>query len=243
VIETPNSTVLTGAVLMAAGWIAGQAAVAGVGQDQLASRALWFTGSVALLYLLVQFEQSVARQETFRQAHHGASLEVPVAGDYLSAGALGVAPARGEQARSMELAEALSRIQEEALKKTQPGKQLDFRVLREGAPRVVDSVVWDEAYSIGREALFNAFRHARARHIAVEVKYSAGSLNLVVRDDGCGFGSHVFTGNGSHRGLYAMQDRAERIGRGARLCLRSAPRCGTELELSVPASVAFPTAC
>jgi len=241
VIETRNSTVLTGSVLLAAGWIARQAAIAGFGQDQFASRALWFAGSVALIYLLAKFEHLVTRHETFRQALQGSSLEVSVASDSLPAGALGVSPARGEQARSLELAEALSRIHEEALKKTQPGMRLDFRVLREGAPRLVDSMVWDGVYSIGREALFNAFSHARARHIGVEVKYSTGSLHLVVRDDGCGFGSHVFAGNGAHRGLYAMQDRAERIG--ARLRLRSAPRRGTELELSVPASVAFPAAC
>jgi glucose-6-phosphate-specific signal transduction histidine kinase len=239
--ETRNSAVLTGSVLLAAVWIARQGAIAGFGQDQFASRALWFAGSVALVYLLAQFEHLVARHDTFRQVHQGASLEVPVADDSLPAGALGVSPARPQQACSMELAEALSRIQEEALKKTQPGKRLDFRVLREGAPRLVDSVVWDEVYRIGHEALFNAFRHARARHIAVEVKYSAGSLHLVVRDDGCGFGSHVFACNGSYSGLYAMQDRAERIG--AHLRLRSAPRRGTELELSVPAFVAFPTAC
>jgi signal transduction histidine kinase len=56
----------------------------------------------------------------------------------------------------------------------------------EGASRAIQTEVRDEAYQIGREALFNAFRHAKARSIELQLIYGERDLRLRVRDDGEG---------------------------------------------------------
>ena len=99
-------------------------------------------------------------------------------------------------------------------------------------------IIRDEAYRIGREALVNAFRHAQAGKIDVELEYAAKSLRIVVRDDGTGIDAQVLeSGKDGHWGLSGMRERAESIG--ARLRVWSRINTGTEVELSIPAHIAF----
>ena len=63
---------------------------------------------------------------------------------------------------------------------------VDFRVIVEGQKTPLRPLLRDEVYSIGREALINAFRHARAKNIVMECTYSSRRFLISVRDDGCG---------------------------------------------------------
>ena len=141
---------------------------------------------------------------------------------------------RSSNAESDGLEQALSRIpQEFALQ--QP---IDFRVIVEGQPRPLHPIIRDEVYRIGREALANAFRHSRASGIEVEVEYGESQLRILVRDNGCGIDQEVLrSGRDGHWGLSGIRERAERIG--AKIKVWSRPAGGTEVELSVPAYVAF----
>ncbi|HSD46755.1 MAG TPA: triple tyrosine motif-containing protein, partial [Pyrinomonadaceae bacterium] len=113
-----------------------------------------------------------------------------------------------------------------------------FRVIVEGTPRALHPIVRDEVYRISREAVVNAFRHARAKNITVEISYLENQLRLLINDDGCGIDSEVLeSGRDGHWGLSGMRERAERIK--ARLKVRSRLGSGTEVELSVPTAVAF----
>jgi signal transduction histidine kinase len=144
-----------------------------------------------------------------------------------------------EQGGSLDLEEAFSRIRQELA----IPDDVAFRVVVEGRPRPLRPIARDEVYRIGREALVNAFRHARANHIEVEVEYVAKQLRVIVRDDGRGIDSDVLrAGREDHFGLLGMRERAERIG--SKLRVMSRDGLGTEIELSVPATVAFqaPTA-
>lgn len=115
---------------------------------------------------------------------------------------------------------------------------MQFRVLAEGQGRPLHPLIRDEFYRIGREALTNAFRHADAKHIDIELKYGPKQFRLLVRDDGCGIEPSILQkGRSGHWGLSGMRERAERIG--ARLHVFSRASAGTEIELSVPARVAF----
>jgi signal transduction histidine kinase len=59
-----------------------------------------------------------------------------------------------------------------------------------------------------------------------------------VRDDGCGIEPQTLRdGRDGHWGLSGMRETAERIG--AKLRLQSRPGEGTEVELIVPAEIAF----
>ena len=74
--------------------------------------------------------------------------------------------------------------------------------------------------------------------VEVELKYSPSQLRLLVRDDGSGIEPQILNaGRDGHWGLSGMRERAEEIG--ARLRLFSSAAVGTEVELSVPAHVAF----
>jgi signal transduction histidine kinase len=117
-------------------------------------------------------------------------------------------------------------------------ESVGFRVRVEGQPRSLRSVVHDEIYSIGREALVNSFRHSGASAIEVELEYSASQLRMVVYDDGCGIDPQVLQhGRDGHWGLLGMQERAVRIG--AKLKVRRRAERGTEVDLCVPGDIAF----
>ena len=114
----------------------------------------------------------------------------------------------------------------------------DFQVTVEGRVRTIHPLIRDEVYRIGREALVNAFRHARAKRIEVELEYSPRQLRVLIRDDGCGVDPNILrAGRDGHWGLPGMRERARRIG--GQLTLSSRAASGTEVELLLPASVAF----
>ena len=68
---------------------------------------------------------------------------------------------------SEDIAVALSSINQEL----NSGGETGFRVIVEGSLAALHPIVRDEVYRIGREAVVNAFRHAGAKNITVEVLY------------------------------------------------------------------------
>jgi signal transduction histidine kinase len=115
---------------------------------------------------------------------------------------------------------------------------IDFRVIVEGSSLPLRAGIRDDVYSIGREALVNAFRHAQARRIDVQLDYAPSQLRVLVRDDGCGIDTNVLkSGRDGHWGLSGMRERAGRIG--AHLRVMSRAGAGTEVELCVPGNIAF----
>jgi signal transduction histidine kinase/ligand-binding sensor domain-containing protein len=114
----------------------------------------------------------------------------------------------------------------------------EYRVIVEGRPRSLKPIIRDEVYRIGREGLVNAFRHAQATHIEIELEYGARELCVFVRDDGRGVDPRVVrAGSDGHWGITGMRERAHRIG--GTLKIRSRADAGTEVELRIPAHVAF----
>jgi signal transduction histidine kinase/ligand-binding sensor domain-containing protein len=118
------------------------------------------------------------------------------------------------------------------------GRSVTFRVLVEGVPRAVRPTLQDEIYRIARESLRNAFHHAQAGHIEAEITYGE-SLRLRFRDDGKGIDPSVVErgGRSGHWGLPGIRERAKQIG--AELTVWSELGAGTEVELSIPGSVAY----
>jgi signal transduction histidine kinase/ligand-binding sensor domain-containing protein len=116
-----------------------------------------------------------------------------------------------------------------------------FEVEVEGAPRNLHPILRDEVYRIAAEALRNAFRHAQAQRIEVEILYGERWLRLRVRDDGKGIDPKFLSGDGraGHYGLHGMSERAKLV-RG-KLAVWSKLDSGTEVELSIPASTAYAT--
>jgi len=116
----------------------------------------------------------------------------------------------------------------------------EFHVEVEGIPRNLHPILRDEVYRIAAEALRNAFRHAQARRIEVEIRYER-QLRLRVRDDGKGIDAKHLDGDGyaGHYGLRGMRERAKLMG--GKLVVWSELDSGTEVELSIPGSRAYET--
>ena len=107
-----------------------------------------------------------------------------------------------------------------------------------GTQRPLDPVVGDEVFRIGQEALTNAFRHSQSTKIELEITYERNRLQLRVRDDGIGINHHVLHGGrDGHWGLVGMRERTEKIG--GQLRIWSQEGAGTEIELTVPAAIAY----
>lgn len=120
-------------------------------------------------------------------------------------------------------------------------RQIDVRLAVKGHPRPLHPLARDAVYQISREALANTFRHARAKHVEVDVEYSRDDLTVRVRDDGRGMAPHIVDeGRPGHFGLPGMRERADQMG--AVLRLWSRVGAGTEVEIHVPAKTAFPDA-
>ena len=117
--------------------------------------------------------------------------------------------------------------------------ETSFRMLCHGAPVVLHPIIFEETYRVGKEALTNAFRHARASEIEAELNFGASEFRLRVRDNGAGLDKAVLTigSRQGHWGLPGMRERAHKIG--GRLDIWSRKGGGTEIELRIPASVAY----
>ncbi|HTZ33311.1 MAG TPA: two-component regulator propeller domain-containing protein [Methylomirabilota bacterium] len=115
----------------------------------------------------------------------------------------------------------------------------EFNVQVEGIPHELHPILRDEVFRIGGEAMRNAFRHADAKQIEVEIRYDERQLRLRVRDDGKGIDPKLLSHDGreGHFGLRGMRERAKLIG--GKLTVWSELDSGTEVELSIPASRAY----
>ena len=135
---------------------------------------------------------------------------------------------------TVDLVLALSQVQPEL----GVPPEIEFRVGVSGRQQMLRRPIGHEVYRIGREALLNAFRHSRAKCVKLELEYTASNLRLRVSDNGCGINPLVLhTGRQAHWGLAGMRERATRIG--GMLKIYSRVTDGTEVQLSVPGSVAF----
>jgi signal transduction histidine kinase len=96
-----------------------------------------------------------------------------------------------------------------------------------------------ELLGILREALRNVQRHARARHVWVELLDGEETVKLRVRDDGCGLSGisdlDRMAAQG-HFGLLGMRERVERVG--GQLAITPSDPSGVVITAQVPRSLA-----
>jgi ligand-binding sensor domain-containing protein/signal transduction histidine kinase len=212
----------------------------------------------------VEERTRIARElhDTLLQSFHGSMFRMQAARDLLprrpeKAGeALDGAIARAEQAIE-EGRNAIQDLRSEAaigsditqlvkaigheLAASQKGRRdpAMFRLTVEGQRQALSPLLQDEVYRIAREGLTNAFQHACARQIEAEIRYSSRAFRLRIRDDGTGIDPGVLKQGkrSGHWGLPGIRERAGQIG--ARLDIWSEAGVGTEVELAIPASLAY----
>jgi signal transduction histidine kinase/ligand-binding sensor domain-containing protein len=148
---------------------------------------------------------------------------------------------RSSTVETNDLAMAISALGEELQADGTIADSALFRMAVEGTPRNLRPILRDEVYRIAGETLRNAFRHAQARQIEVEIHYDARQFRLRVRDDGKGIDPEILgeQPRPGHFGLHGMRERAKIVG--GQLDVWSELDSGTEIELSIPASRAYAT--
>jgi ligand-binding sensor domain-containing protein/signal transduction histidine kinase len=141
-----------------------------------------------------------------------------------------------------DLASALAMVGEKLASEQNARNPVDFRVVVEGKSRDMHPIVRDEVYRIASEAARNAFRHSGATRVEVEICYDDKHLRVRVMDNGKGIDPKVLDGGGreGHYGLPGMRERAKLAG--GKLIVRSKLDSGTEIELTITASLAYATA-
>jgi signal transduction histidine kinase/ligand-binding sensor domain-containing protein len=140
-----------------------------------------------------------------------------------------------------DLALAIRTLGEELENDSNNHRPATFRVAVEGQARNLHPILRDEIYKIAAEALRNAFHHAQAKHVEVEVHYDDDQFRLRVRDDGKGMDPALLSSHGleGHYGLRGMRERATLIQ--GKLVVWSELDAGTEVELRVPAGAVYTT--
>jgi signal transduction histidine kinase/ligand-binding sensor domain-containing protein len=121
---------------------------------------------------------------------------------------------------------------------SEQGIAIDWSVT--GDERPLHTIVREETFVLGREALLNAFAHSKAKTISIEASYGTSEFRLAISDDGRGIDLDLIEGNrAGHWGLRGMRERAATMR--ASLQIRRIPTGGTEVCLRVPAEVAYLT--
>ena len=138
-----------------------------------------------------------------------------------------------------DLALAIRIIAEEFAASENGQNSVSFQLLVEGTSRELHPILRDEIYRLATEALRNAFRHADAKNVEVEIRYDEKYFRLRIRDDGIGIPSDVLSQEGreGHYGLPGMRERAKLVG--GELTIWTERDSGTEIELVIPGAKAY----
>jgi signal transduction histidine kinase/ligand-binding sensor domain-containing protein len=192
--------------------------------------------------LLFRF-QAAANQLPDRPADAKQKLESAIerAAQAITEGRDAVQNLRASTVVTNDLADAIGTLGEELLadhghRSTSPPPALE--VIVEGTSHDLHPIIRDDAYRIAGEALRNAFRHARAHRIVVTIAYDDDRVQLRVRDDGHGIDPTLVQDvRPGHFGLPGMRERAELVG--GKVAIWSERDAGTEVELTIPASIAY----
>ena len=120
---------------------------------------------------------------------------------------------------------ALRELAESAAERADLTYDIDIPELASPLPEHVEHSV----YRILQESLENVVRHARARHLTVQMTQTTKELSFLVGDDGQGFTPSVSNGYRSRMGLRGMRERAELVA--GNLEINSQPQQGTQVKL------------
>ena len=179
--------------------------------------------------LILRFQSGVDRLSPDDPARLALERSLDRAEEVLTEGRDRVNELRAPTGGRATLGEALARFGEELA--AEHGHAFSAALRGEGEP--LPGHVRHEAEHIGREALLNAARHARAATVQLVVQQTPARLVLEVRDDGRGMPAlrEYAAGRAGHWGLAGMRERARSIG--ARFTLTSAEGDGTQIRLEL----------
>ena len=185
--------------------------------------------------LVLRFRAAVIRLPQQEPARQALEQALDRADGVLAEGRDRVKDLRSSPGGDLDLPQAITALGEELAIEDGP----HFKATVEGSARALHPIVREELMFIAREALTNAFHHAAARQIEVEMSYGEDELRIRIRDDGKGIDTDVLRdgGKAGHWGLLGMRERAQKIR--ATLTIWSKAGAGTELDVRTPAHMAY----
>lgn len=141
--------------------------------------------------------------------------------------------------RGTEVTGDLCAIVEQLVAATPFDPPIPVRIVVEGRPRPLHTLVAAEITRIVREALFNIAHHAQASSAEIAIGFESRYLAIRVRDDGIGIPDDVVARGHKqgHFGMIGMRERIERIG--GNIAISGSPKDGSEVTLTLPARLAF----
>jgi signal transduction histidine kinase len=138
-----------------------------------------------------------------------------------------------ESLEKEELSSALSSLAKQLFAATSVEVQLSLQ--KEPCP--LSSDVRLELLRLGREALANVLKHARATKVHIQLSYGRRDMQLSVVDNGRGFERRRSSSTGGGFGLNSMRRRAALLG--GRLVIDTQPGHGTRIIALVPVPLHF----
>jgi len=198
------------------------------------ARALHDTFLQSVQGLMLRFQTLLKRLPPDSEAHQLAEKILDQADQVLVEGRKQVSGLRGEQV-SGDIAQVCTALRASLLEEF----GFIFGLVVAGQPAMLTPAASEHVYQIIREALLNAFQHAQAQQIELELTFGGDAFRVVVRDDGRGMDEEVLQAGQrpGHWGLTGMHERAGQLG--AAVELWSRPGLGTEVRLVVDAARAY----
>jgi len=192
--------------------------------------------------LLLRFQSAVnALPGRPEEARKRLVAAIDQAAEAITEGREAVQHLRSSATLTNDIAAAVGSIGEELAAGEINASAASFSLQVEGKTRDLHPIVRDEICRVASEAMRNAFRHAHAGRIELDLRYDDRQLWLRVRDNGKGIDPKILEADGvaGHWGLHGMRERAKSIG--GDLAVWSELDSGTEVELVVPARIAYQT--
>ena len=136
---------------------------------------------------------------------------------------------RSQSVENRDLASQLAKMAD----RVTAGTEIRTEIRVNGAYRPLQQRVEGELIRIAQEAVTNAVRHADAKRVEIQLKFSAAGVALTVEDNGRGFAGEPPSAQDGHFGIAGMKERAQQIG--GTLTVSSQEGHGTQVRVEVAA--------
>jgi len=184
--------------------------------------------------LILRFQLLVDRLPADHPSRQELHTTLDQADEVLAESRQRVLDLRAKQPRS-DLRSVIAAVAQRQL----PASRFETEIRVEGTVVPVEPTVFNGFIDVASESLFNILRHAQARKVRVDIRYTAAFLEMEIADDGVGLDmDRVSTAiTRGHFGLVGMKERVAHIG--GKLKIESAPGKGVTLTVRVPSSIAY----
>lgn len=179
--------------------------------------------------LMLRFQSIAAAIPRDDPLQEGIRSTMRVASNFITDGRDRVKALRAALGTTMELSEAIVELAVGLGK----ASSITVETTEKIEPEDIDPALGDGVFSICREALVNAFRHANASVISVGISCDRKRLSVSIGDNGSGIATPLLEelARRGHWGIVGMRERALTLG--IRLSINST-NAGTIVELHAP---------